>query len=317
MSFVRRCASARGRSARGALTFAALAAILTGCGPVAGGSTPARDADGAVLTGVQAGSAGQQVVFDATGSELSGEKLCPDRLYFFVDDTDGVDGEVDDPPTLDSGQGCTVTNGKQTLTLPAGAPGTTHDQKVQVMVEGYDEAAGELVQSKAEMTVKVTTPGPKGTQPVVAQPTTATTSTTTPPTTGGGSGGGGGGGGTPTDTTAPETTIDDLQISGSTATFTFHSEAGATFECKLDGPGSLAGSYGACTSPQPYTLPDGDYTFYVRAKDAAGNVDASPASHFFTMGGTTSGCTPSHSPGVGDFPIPELLRQPVPARRDA
>ena len=56
------------------------------------------------------------------------------------------------------------------------------------------------------------------------------------------------------------------------ATFTYTSEAGATFQCALDGA-----AFAAC--PASYTgLAQGAHTFQVRAVDAAGNVDASPAS---------------------------------------
>jgi hypothetical protein len=77
------------------------------------------------------------------------------------------------------------------------------------------------------------------------------------------------------DTTAPHTTIHSGP-SGPTnednATFTFSSEAGATFECSLDGA-----PFSPCTSPKTYTnLPDGHHTFDVTATDRAGNVEPPP-----------------------------------------
>jgi large repetitive protein len=69
------------------------------------------------------------------------------------------------------------------------------------------------------------------------------------------------------------------------ATFTFTgsdnvSSAGQlTFECALD-----AGGYSSCLSPKDYTdLALGAHSFRVRAKDAAGNFDASPAAYFWTI----------------------------------
>ena len=97
--------------------------------------------------------------------------------------------------------------------------------------------------------------------------------------------------GTPTDTTPPSTTISSGP-SGSTtatsATFAFaSSESGSTFECKLD-----AGAFAACTSPKAYTgLAVGAHTFSVRAKDAAGNVDASPATAAWTVAASGPGDT--------------------------
>src|SRR5204863_230668 len=60
--------------------------------------------------------------------------------------------------------------------------------------------------------------------------------------------------------------------------------AGSTFECKLDGPGAATGTFTSCTTPKQYAnLADGSYTFSVRATDAAGNVDATPATRSFTL----------------------------------
>ena len=80
------------------------------------------------------------------------------------------------------------------------------------------------------------------------------------------------------DTTAPDTTIDTTPSNPSnqtTAAFTFHSsEAGSTFECQLD-----TGGFASCTSPASYnSLTDGSHTFQVRASDAGGNTDQTPAS---------------------------------------
>ena len=91
----------------------------------------------------------------------------------------------------------------------------------------------------------------------------------------------------PADAQAPETTIvsspPDPSNSASPS-FGFDGDDGggsgvASFECKLD-----AGPFTACTSPQDYTsLSDGSHTFQVRAIDAAGNVDQSPASYTWTL----------------------------------
>ncbi len=75
------------------------------------------------------------------------------------------------------------------------------------------------------------------------------------------------------DTTDPTVSIGSgpsSPVADDTPTFGFTGEAGATFECSVD-QGSA--SYSVCSSPHtPATLPNGDYTFRVRARDAAGNV---------------------------------------------
>ena len=98
----------------------------------------------------------------------------------------------------------------------------------------------------------------------------------------------------PTDTTAPDTTIASGPADttdDATPTFAFSaSEPGSTFECRVD-----AGAWADCTSPWTTSpLGDGAHTVAVRATDAAGNTDASPATRTFTVATTQ---TP---PGGGD-----------------
>jgi hypothetical protein len=90
------------------------------------------------------------------------------------------------------------------------------------------------------------------------------------------------------DVTPPDTSIasnpgDPSGSSSASFTFTGADDVTAvgslTFECKLD-----AGSFAACISAQSYSsLGEGPHIFSVRAKDAAGNVDASPASFAWTI----------------------------------
>jgi len=88
---------------------------------------------------------------------------------------------------------------------------------------------------------------------------------------------------TPAETTRPETTITGGPSGtsrSSAATFTFAAnESGSSFECRYDG-----GAFAPCSSPHSRTgLADGQHRFEVRATDAAGNTDLSPASKTFTV----------------------------------
>ena len=85
------------------------------------------------------------------------------------------------------------------------------------------------------------------------------------------------------DASAPDTSISAGPSGTTTATsasLSFaSSESGSTFECRLDGS-----AWGACSSPKAYTgLASGAHSFEVRAIDAAGNVDATPASRAWTI----------------------------------
>jgi hypothetical protein len=116
----------------------------------------------------------------------------------------------------------------------------------------------------------------------------------------------------PPDTTAPDTSIaaaPPATTTETTASFSFAAtESGSSFACRLD-----SGSWGSCTSPRTYSnLALGPHSFAVRATDAAGNTDPSPAQASWTVqappdpepeeppagptfyirdGGTSSACT--------------------------
>jgi hypothetical protein len=82
------------------------------------------------------------------------------------------------------------------------------------------------------------------------------------------------------DTTPPDTQIVGGPLEGSlsnatAATFAFASEAGARFECSVDGA-----PFGPCSEPAGHTVNGlglDDHTLAVRAVDPAGNADATPA----------------------------------------
>lgn len=85
------------------------------------------------------------------------------------------------------------------------------------------------------------------------------------------------------DSAAPDTSIGTGPASpteATTASLTFTAdEAGATFECSLDGA-----SFAPCTSPVSLGgLTVGEHGFRVRARDAAGNADPTPAEHRWTV----------------------------------
>ncbi len=91
------------------------------------------------------------------------------------------------------------------------------------------------------------------------------------------------------DCVPPGTTIDSGP-SGTTNSvspaFGFSGTGGPeSFECSLDGAG-----YVPCESPADYPgLPEGEHTFSVRALDAAGNADPSPADRAFTVDRSVDG----------------------------
>lgn len=110
------------------------------------------------------------------------------------------------------------------------------------------------------------------------------------------------------DTAPPQTTITsapDPTGSGS-ASFTFASEADATFECRLDSQ-----AWAACTSPAAYDgLMPGTHTFSVRASDQSGNVEASPPERTFRVTAPSSPPPDPAPPAAGGGPSPPAPQAP-------
>lgn len=114
--------------------------------------------------------------------------------------------------------------------------------------------------------------------------------TSADPSTGGGGSGGGAGGDKKKekprgkekgkDKTPPQTTILKKKIKGRAAKFRFvSSEASSTFQCRLDRK-----KFKPCLSPKKYKrLKPGKHVFEVRAIDAAGNKDKTPATRRFRV----------------------------------
>ena len=101
------------------------------------------------------------------------------------------------------------------------------------------------------------------------------------------------------DQTSPETSIGSAPADPTNATsasFSFTaSEPGSTFECALGGAG-----WAPCASPHDYSdLADGAHTFEVRATDAAGNVDQSPAARAWTVDTLPPASPTIESPAAG------------------
>ncbi len=98
------------------------------------------------------------------------------------------------------------------------------------------------------------------------------------------------------DATPPNTTIDSGPsgtTNDQTPSFAFSaSEPGSSFACRID-----SGPYAPCSSPLTTgALADGPHTLSVRATDAAGNPDPTPASRSFTVDATPPNTTIDSGP---------------------
>jgi hypothetical protein len=134
---------------------------------------------------------------------------------------------------------------------------------------GSSLPAGKLI--AATQTLPATPPATESTSEL-----SAAFSTVVPSPPGPGPGPGPEPGPQPGDTEPPETTITGApkdKTKKKTASFQFgSSEPGSTFECKLDD-----GAFQSCSSPRNVKVKKGKHSFQVRATDAAGNIDPTPA----------------------------------------
>lgn len=108
------------------------------------------------------------------------------------------------------------------------------------------------------------------------------------------------------DATAPNTTItsgiaDGARTNQTTLTWNFtSSETGSTFECRVYQAALTPPAFGPCSGAGSHTaagLTSGTYAFEVRATDASGNADGSPARRTFTIDTTkptVGSVTPRH-----------------------
>jgi hypothetical protein len=106
--------------------------------------------------------------------------------------------------------------------------------------------------------------------------------------------------------TPPETTV----ASAAPGSFAFaSSEAGSTFECRLD-----AGDWTGCSSPAALTLAPGTHLFEVRATDPGGTADPTPATASITVAGAPAaegGAAPP-PPVPVPTPVPTPTPTPIP-----
>jgi 6-phosphogluconolactonase (cycloisomerase 2 family) len=124
------------------------------------------------------------------------------------------------------------------------------------------------------------------------------------------------------DTSAPGTSIDAApaaEVDSQQSTFQFSGTGGAaTFQCSLQAQGQAPG-WSACSSPTTVSHPaEGSYRFSVRAIDAAGNIDPTPAQHDFVVRHPVDPGPPSDpNPPVEDPPVENPpLSEPTPTVDD-
>lgn len=108
------------------------------------------------------------------------------------------------------------------------------------------------------------------------------------------------------DNTAPDTTITSGPsgtVPTSAASFSFDAAGATTFQCSLDGS-----AWAGCTSPKAYeALANATHTFSVRAADAMGNLDQTPAGRSWTV----------NVPAPAPAPVPDPAPSPVTCDRVA
>ena len=118
------------------------------------------------------------------------------------------------------------------------------------------------------------------------------------------------------DTQPPQTTISSGPsgtIATSSASFEFTSSEEGSFECRLDSEEESA--WAPCSSPQGYaSLPDGPHSFEVRARDAVGNVDPTPARAISRSTPSRRRRRSARDPAARSRPARRALNSPAPRK---
>lgn len=143
-----------------------------------------------------------------------------------------------------------TSSGSNTITITA--PATVGSHNVEIKVFGYNSNGFENNSCSSSMGGLLDTE-------IITGALTVTPDTTPPPA--------------PSITVGP---VEGSTVASSTTSFSFTSEAGATFECQID-----AGAFSVCSSPKVLTgLIEGAHTFTVKAKDGAGNYSTETVRNF-------------------------------------
>ncbi len=280
------------------LAGAAVVTAIAGCGghPAPTDVIPDESGTGAVIRAAkQDAKAGDTVVFDTSGSAFDTHTdKCPDAVSMFVDGVEGraaykvYDEDANKLETITTAGACRVANGQFSLTLPAGAPGTTETRKVTAVAQKFVD--GGFFSSKASVDVRVATPGagsspspspsaaPSATAKPTASPTvtaapTATATATPPPALCPASGSHTGGGQTPDVrfTLNPDpSTVGDFTLIDASAT---DDPDGTITKYRFDFNGDGTYEQERATPYEAFTpTAEGQITVCVEATDNAGNT---------------------------------------------
>lgn len=210
--------------------------------------------------------------FDGDARTLEGNGVCPTAPDIGADEFIGG-GPIDcDPPetTIASGPTGTTTDSTPTFGLVSDEPGSTFECKLDAAAFAPCSTpftTASLADGSHTLEVRATDPsGNTDPTPAVRDfaVDTSVAADTDPPET--------------TITGAPKAKVKAKRKSAK-VTFSFASdESGGGYECALDKE-----PFAPCTSPVKRKVRKGKHTFSVRAVDAAGNADATPAAATFKV----------------------------------
>lgn len=210
--------------------------------------------------------------FDGDARTLEGDGVCPTAPDIGADEFIGG-GPIDcDPPetTIGSGPTGTTSDNTPTFGLLSDEPGSTFECRlVGAAFASCSTPFTTAPLADGSHTLEVRATDPSGNTDATPASRNFAVDTSVP-----------------ADTDPPETTITGgpkaklkTKRKSAKVTFAFSSdESGGSYECALDNE-----PFAPCTSPLTRKVKKGKHTFSVRALDAAGNADATPATATFKV----------------------------------